>query len=31
LGIKEVLMKPVALRDLAVTVKKILLQDKPIT
>ncbi len=31
LGIKEFLMKPVALRDLASTVKKVLFQDKPIT
>jgi PAS domain S-box-containing protein len=31
LGIKEFLMKPVALRDLATTVKKILFQGKPIT
>ena len=29
LGIKEFLMKPIALRDLAITVKKILFQDKP--
>ena len=28
LGIKEFLMKPIALRDLAITVKKILFQDK---
>ena len=29
LGIKEFLIKPIALRDLAITVKKILFQDKP--
>ena len=31
LGIKGLLMKPIAMRDLAVTVQKVLFQDKPIT